>query len=76
MFLVILCFETRSNIFNNHFLKLALLMSCIVIFNWIMSLSMDCRHDNVTYMLCIFKCTLLGVCQMAMTKLSNVCPCA
>jgi hypothetical protein len=76
MFFVILCFETGSNIFSDHFLKLALLMSCIVISRRIMSPSMDCRYDNVTYMLYIFKCTLLGVCQRSMIKLSNVCPCA
>jgi hypothetical protein len=35
-------------------LKLALLMSCIVISRRIMSPSMDCRHDNVMYMFYIF----------------------
>jgi hypothetical protein len=50
-FFVILCFETSSNISSNPFFKLALLMSCIVIFCKIMSPSMDCRHENVTYML-------------------------
>ncbi len=54
MFLVILCFETGSNISNDLFLKLALLMSCIVISRRIMSPSMDCRHDNVMYMFYIF----------------------
>ncbi len=76
MFLVILCFETGSNISSDPFFKLALLMSCIVISCRIMSPSMDCRHDNVTYMLYIFKCTLLGVHRRSMFKLSNVCPCA
>jgi hypothetical protein len=38
-------------IFNDHFKKLALCMSCIVIFCKIMSLIKEHKHDNVTYML-------------------------
>jgi hypothetical protein len=45
-----------SNISNDHFLKLALHMSWIVIFNKIMSPSMDHRCNKVTHLLCIFKC--------------------
>jgi hypothetical protein len=56
MFLVILCFEINSNISSNHFLKLALHMSWIVIFHRIMNPSMDSKCNKVTYMLCIFKC--------------------
>jgi len=74
MFFVILCFEIGSNISSNPFLKLVLLMFCIVIFRRIMSPFMDHRHDKVMYMLCIFKRTLLGGCQWSMIKLSNVCP--
>ncbi len=73
MFLVLLCFEIGSNISSDHILKLTFLMFCIVIFRKIMSTSMDCRSDNVTYMWCIFKCTLLGDCRRSML---NVCPCA
>jgi hypothetical protein len=51
-------------------------MSCIVIFRWIMNPSIDHRFYKVTYMLCIFKCTLSCGCQRSMIKLSNVCPCA
>jgi len=40
-----------------------------------MSPSMDCKHDKVMYMLCIFKRTLLGGCQRSIINLSNVCPC-
>ncbi len=36
---------------------------------------MDCRCDKVTYMLCIFKCTLLGDYQRSIINLSNICPC-
>jgi hypothetical protein len=60
MFFVILCFQIGYNIFKDLFLKLALHMSCIGIFCKIMSPFMDRRHDKVTYMLCIFKCTLSG----------------
>jgi hypothetical protein len=35
-------------------------MSRIVIFYKIMNASMDCKRDMVTYLLCIFKCTLSG----------------
>jgi hypothetical protein len=38
----------------------------------IMSPSMDCTHDKILYMLCIFKRTFLGGCQRSMIKLSNV----
>jgi hypothetical protein len=76
MTLIILCFETSSNIFSDPFLKLALFIFCIVIFHRIMSPSMDCKCDNVMYMLCIFKCTLLGGCQRSMIKSSIVCLCA
>jgi hypothetical protein len=41
-----------------------------------MSPSMDHRCDKVSYMLCIFKCTLLGGYWRYVIKLSNVCPCA
>jgi hypothetical protein len=41
-----------------------------------MNPSMDCKHDKVTYMLCIFKCTLLDGCRRSIINLSNVCPCA
>jgi hypothetical protein len=74
-FFAILCFEIGSNISSNLFLNLVLHMSLIVIFRKIMSPSMDCRHNKVTYMLCIFKCTLSSGCQRSMIKLSNVCPC-
>jgi hypothetical protein len=41
-----------------------------------MSPFMDHRSDKITYVLCIFKHTLLGGCQKgSMIKLSNVCPC-
>ncbi len=75
MFLVILFFEIGSNIFSNLFLKLALHMSWIVIFHRIMNPPMDSRCNKVTYMLCIFKCILLGGCQRSIIKLSNVSPC-
>jgi hypothetical protein len=51
-------------------------MSWIIIFCRIMNPSMDCKHDKVTYMFCIFKGTLLGGCQRSIINLSNVCPCA
>jgi hypothetical protein len=35
---------------------------------------MECKHDNVTYMLCIFNCTLLGGWQRSMIKWSNAYP--
>jgi hypothetical protein len=76
MFFVILCFEIVYNISRDHFLKLALHMSCIVMFRMIMNPSMDCGGDKVIYMLCIFKRTLSGGCRRSMIKLSNVCPCA
>jgi hypothetical protein len=76
MCFVILCFEIGSNIYRGFFLKLALHMSCIIMFCRIMSPYMDCRHDKVMYMLCIFKCTLLGGCRRSTIKLSNVCLCA
>jgi hypothetical protein len=57
-------------------LKLALHMSWIIIFHKNMNPSMDCKHDKVTYMLCIFKCTLLDGCRRSIINLSNVCPCA
>jgi uncharacterized membrane protein len=42
-----------------------------------MSPFMDRKFDKITYVLCIFKHTLLGGCQKrSMIKLSNVCPCA
>jgi len=41
-----------------------------------MSAPIDCRHDKVNYVLCIFECTLLGGCQRSMIKLSNLYPCA
>ncbi len=72
MILVMLCFETSSNVSSDLFLKLVLFIFCIVIFHRIMS----CKSDNVIYMLCIFKCTLLGGCQRSMIKLSNACACA
>jgi hypothetical protein len=74
-FFAILCFEIGSNISRNPFLNLILHMSWIVIFHKIMSPSMDRRHNKVTYMLCIFKCTLSSGCRRFMIKLSNVCPC-
>ncbi len=73
-FFVILCFEIGSNISRDPFLKLALHMSCIVIFHRIMSPSMDIC-DKVMYMLCIFKSTLSSGYQRSVIKLSNVCPC-
>jgi hypothetical protein len=51
-------------------------MSWIIILHRIMNPYMDCRHDKVTYMLCIFKCMLSNGCQRSIIKLSNVCPCA
>jgi len=74
-FSVILCFEISSNISSNHFLNLVLHMSWITIFHRIISPSMNHRHDKVTYILCIFKCTLLGGCRRSTINLSNVCPC-
>jgi hypothetical protein len=62
MFLAIICFGIGSNISDDHFLKLTLHMSWIIIFRNIMNPYMDCRHDKVTYMLCIFKCMLLSGC--------------
>ncbi len=75
-FFVILCFEIGSNIFNNLFLKLGLLMSHIVIFCRIMNPSMDHKCDKVMSMLCIFKHTLTSGCQRLMIKLSIVRSCA
>jgi hypothetical protein len=75
-FFVILCFEIGFKISSNPFLKLVLLMFCIEIFHRIMSTFMDCRHDKVAYMLCIFKRTLSSGWWRSMIKLSNVCPCA
>jgi len=43
---------------NDPFLKLALCMSYIVIYHKIMNPSMDDKRHNITYMLCIFSCTL------------------
>jgi hypothetical protein len=39
-----------------------------------MNPSMGCGGDEVTYMLGIFKCTLLGGWRRSMIKLSNVYP--
>ncbi len=75
-FFVILCFQIGYNIYKDLFLKLALHISCIVIFCKIMSPFIDHRHDKVTYMLCIFKRTLSGGCQRSMIKLPTVYPCA
>ncbi len=74
---MILCFEIGSNISTDPFLKLNLLMFCIIIFRRIMSPSMDHKSNKVMYMLCKFKRTLLGGCQKrSMIQLSNVYPCA
>ncbi len=75
-FLVKLCFGIDSNISNDPLLKLALHMSWIIIFCRIMNPCMDCRHNKVTYMLCIFKRMLSSGCRRSIIKLSNVCPCA
>jgi pentatricopeptide repeat protein len=75
-YFVILCFGIGSNIFNDPFLKLALHMSWIIIFCKIMNPYMDCRHNKVTYMLCIFKRMLSSGCRRSIIKLSNVCSCA
>ncbi len=49
-------------------------MSHIIIHRKIMNSFMECKRDNVTYMLCIFNCTLLGGWQRSMIKCSNACP--
>jgi hypothetical protein len=63
------------NVSRDLFLKLALHMSCIILFCRIMNPFMDCGGDKVMYMLCIFKCKLLGGWRRSMIKLSNVWPC-
>ncbi len=59
-FLVISCFEEGVTIFINHFLNSNLLMTFIVRSCRIISPSMECKRDNVMYMLC----TLVEQCQV------------
>jgi len=68
-----LCFEIIVTISNDPFLKLALCMCYIVIYHKIMSPSMDHKHHNITYMLCIFSCTLSNCWWRSIIKWSNVC---
>jgi hypothetical protein len=57
---VISCFEEGVTIFIGHFLNLVLLMFYIVRSCRIISPSMECKRDNVMYMLC----TLVEQCQV------------
>jgi hypothetical protein len=73
--LVISCFEIGVTIYIDPFFNLDFFTSYILIFHIIINPFMECKHDNVTYILCILSQTLLSDWQRPMIKWSNFCPC-
>jgi hypothetical protein len=68
-----LCLKINVTISNDPFSKLALCMCYMVTYRKIMNPSMDHKHHNITYMLCIFSCTLSNGWWRFIIKWSNVC---
>jgi hypothetical protein len=65
----------KSVIISNYrVLKLILHISSIIISCKILGPFRKFKHDNTTYMLCMFSGTLFGGWQKFMIKCSNVCP--